>query len=217
MPSPFRTIVRLLMLVVTCCWGTVGTVANSMLRADDEGQIQITFMRDRMIFVQLKERVIVDGNRQARQSFFEVVNEGEASLSEPIVARWTTGWNSFDIARREAAARLSQLVTTVQSQTPLTDAQLSKLRLAGSGDISRYIAECQQVWEEHRKHPVAWQTVQELSPRCIALRDHFTSGLHGSDSLLRKLLAKMLSESELDRVSALLDNRPAQSFEIRPL
>lgn len=193
----------------------VSLLGMTRLSADDEGTIQITFMRDRVIFVQLKERMVADGERQARQQFFEIVNDGEASLSEAIVARWTTGLNSFDVARGEAASRLSQLLTTIQSLTPLTDEQLAKLRLAGQGDISRFVDECGRVWTEHESHKVSWTTVQELSPRCQGLRERFTTGLHGPESLLSKLLATMLSVSELERVTAAIEPGQRQRVEVR--
>jgi hypothetical protein len=198
-----------------CRWCIVGLLLVGVLQADDApGELQITFMRDRPIFVRLEEKFVENDGRKVRQQFFVVVQEGEAELTEPIVARWTSGMANFALLRDEAKSRLKNLLMLLKSATPLTDEQTHKLTVAGMGDVARYADDCEAVFITHRQRKLSWDQLQELSPGCLRLRERFVSGLHGEGSLFRKLLSTMLEASELQRVIAVLEHRPPPA--VRP-
>lgn len=179
------------------------------LGADDaEEEIQLTLMRERPVLLRLHTRISKDGDREVRQQFYEVVNEGSAALSAPIVARWTSGTAGFAALREEAEARLERLLTSLRSQIPMTDEQVGRLTLAGKGDVSRYVTNCESIYWERHQRLVSWREIQELSPECQSLKEQFEGGLHRPGSLFYKLLSTMLSPSELQQVQWLFGDVP---------
>jgi hypothetical protein len=167
---------------------------------------------------------VADGKRQMILTIEQPVldePDGEIDQPEPIMRlgfnlnnsaldrdnfdRWVFGDGVDEEGRRiRLQSRLSEKIDRVMKDQKINLAQLQKLRLAGSGDIKRYldrVEERRPEFEAVRKNfNTGWQMLRQLEP----LTKEFQEGPFGNDSFFAKTLKKIEDDGL---------RRPANEFE----
>jgi len=188
-----RNTVRTLVLLAA-------TLTTAMLAADDSATIQLVFIGNRPVMVRfVNEQVVVNGATVER-THVEMVEDGVVSLDADFAARWTTGERSLDLARTGAEQRLEGLITWIRTASRLSEDQYHKLTLAGRGDISRFLEQCEAIYLGHHARGVTREDLQVIGPACDALQRQYKTGLHGPDSLFLKVLQTLVDQDEFQRI-----------------
>jgi hypothetical protein len=158
---------------------------------------------------------VADGKRQMILTIEQPVldePDGEIDQPEPVMQmgfnlnnsvlerqnfdRWVFGDGVDEEGRRiRLQSRLSEKIDRVMKDHKINLAQLQKLRLAGSGDIKRYldrVEERRPEFEAVRKNfNTGWQMLRQLEP----LTKEFQEGPFGDDSFFTKTLKKIENDS----------------------
>jgi hypothetical protein len=109
-----------------------------------------------------------------------------------------------ETARANAQQRLDDWLAVLTRAFQLTAEQQAKLRLAGEGDISRFLEDCEAVVGEALAVEAQMSADEgDLSTvpyweRCNDLRDRYAGGLHGEGSLFRKQWERVCVEAGLE-------------------
>ena len=143
----------------------------------------------------------MDG-REVLRNVIDVVQDGEVTLTEPVLAHMAFGVNQQSQAETSAEARLTLVLEALRVQVTLTSAQVEKLTLA-AGRLRRGC-----FWTSVRctqSTPGAssrGRKCRRSQPICTELRKRYEQEFLGADSLFRKTLKTMLTTAEFDRVQS---------------
>ncbi|MFV0446460.1 MAG: hypothetical protein ACK5Q5_23040 [Planctomycetaceae bacterium] len=107
---------------------------------------------------------------------------------------WTSSilrTTKIDVARQMAEGKLDDVVVSLAEQHQLNPSQCDKLRLAGLGDINRFLTACELfvanvTTYESTADKLDDAVLRDYWEQSCQLRDQLSAGLHGPDSLLRK-------------------------------
>ncbi len=147
---------------------------------------------------------IVIGFSNPRCVALDVVANDLIQLTEQSFVQNVFGNQRSDVAARQHAEQSLQVrIDFIGEAIQLTDAQRSKLELAGQGDIHRFFTDYQRVKRSmtfggipRDKWQQVWQKTQPLSAR-------YTDGLHGPRSLLAKTVLSTLDADQRTRFATL--------------
>lgn len=108
-----------------------------------------------------------------------------------------------ETARENAEKRLDDWLDVLARAFKLSDEQRAKLWLAGQGDISRFLLDCEAVVGEALALEAKMTSDDDVSTvplweRCAELRDQYAGGLHGEGSLFRKQWEQVCVESGIE-------------------
>jgi hypothetical protein len=191
-------------------WATATVVclagAGASCRGEEERRL--LFLQDRPYIVQSTTRVLNQDGREVVQQVFAVAREGSAPIGREMVQRWILGTATLEEARQQANRQLMLLMREVNDAAPLSPEQQRKLELAGRGDIARLLEQCDAVWLEIPGGIVSAQDLDNLDPRCRALRQMFERGLFREESLFQKTLKASVSGDKFERVRKALPAPP---------
>ena len=104
-------------------------------------------------------------------------------------------------------AQLSLVMQSIERCCPLSDAQRDKVRLAAQGDVHRFekeVAAGKALFEKKRRDQNGinelWQDVQPLQQK-------FQAGIFGDQSLMQKVIAKVLEPPQVQQWQTIQDER----------
>lgn len=179
--------------------GAAATAVLSALCAAAAAQEAVRIM----VLQAQEQETVINGARVVRQ----VTTLTE--LGDINVQTWRT-WifrtQDPDVACEQLHAALRKRIEFVSNCVPLTDEQRQKLELAGQGDISRFLADCEGAFRQippADRSPRALRSIQDV---CQALRRRLTAGLHEEGSLFCKSIQTVL-DSEQQAELARLDKQ----------
>jgi hypothetical protein len=118
-------------------------------------------------------------------------------LNEDQIYSWvfqnqSTRSAGFKQSERELQQKIERLARTCE----LSDEQESRLRLAGSGDITRFFTRLDETKRSLSFGMVTQEEWQAVWTKVQPLRTEYTAGLHGDESLFRKSMGSILSADQ---------------------
>jgi hypothetical protein len=128
------------------------------------------------------------------------LNIMEMAVASDNFDRWIFDDTRSDDGRRGfMSALLSDKIHAVQKEQNLGPDQLKKLRLAGTGDIKRYLDRVEAARVEFEAVRQDYNAGREALVRLEPLSTEYTSGPFGPGSLFEKALRKIQVEKEATR------------------
>jgi hypothetical protein len=112
-------------------------------------------------------------------------------------------------ARKRMAAQLALQAEDLDRTCGLTDEQKAKLELAGKGDIKRFFDLYEAIKQKFQLLKNDEQKLDEIFQNIRPLQMTMLSGLFHEDSLLHKSLRSTLTEEQLARYDAVVQERRA--------
>lgn len=161
--------------------------------------------------IESQERVVVvNGDAQVQRIHVRI------ELDRAQAQTWRT-WifrtHDLEAARADLERALQQRLAHLQAHAGLTEEQLRKLELAGRGDVSRFLDDCEEALGDLERGDPSPQALQDARDRCLALRSRMLGGLHGEGSLfLKSLQAQLTDEQRLRWEAAEAAQAPPQSI-----
>jgi hypothetical protein len=176
---------------------TDGLAARALCDEDDPDEAvvveQFTFSEqqfDQRVFGGTQQVVIEEGQRRV------VSSNGPTAIT----------------VRERMEQALSSELHTVDQQCSLTDAQKTKLRLAGRGDIVRWLNRVLELRQKWTAVAMNRQQYTELMTELQQLRTVPQFGPFGESSLFRKTLRTALTDEQLGRYRVLERERRVQAI-----
>ena len=107
--------------------------------------------------------------------------------------------------RKEQEQRLNALIERIDQNADLPLETLQKLQLAGQGDLSRFLGECEAVVSAATEKEAGEEERAVLLQRALLLRTTYQAGLHRRESLFTKMLKSLLDAEQMQQVEPLLE------------
>lgn len=135
----------------------------------------------------------------------EQVQQGRFEIGPEQFDQWVFGGQFGNGERRSGEAKLSDLLEarcqSVQRVVHLSDSQVMKLKLAGHGDIHRFMQKVEvvrvkfdQVRHDQQRFNEIWQDIQPL-------QEQMNAGLFDGKSLFQKVLGAILDEQQANTLN----------------
>jgi hypothetical protein len=137
----------------------------------------------------------------------EARRQGIARRLVELAVRDLLGEEWVSEARQELALQLAKQLADIDRTCSLTDAQMTKLQLAGRGDIKRLFDRYHQVIRKSQMIECNDQTLQELREEANQVQIPLHFGLFHEDSLMAKSLPNTLTAEQLARYDAMAGER----------
>lgn len=109
-----------------------------------------------------------------------------------------------------AEIRLQREIDFLRGLTPLSDGELSKLKLAGAGDIQRFFNEFEDCMPGLLRDPLAPVGLGDAGRRHFMLRSSYQTGLHQRGSVFQKVLRLLLTAEQFETYEQKLAERVRQ-------
>ena len=153
------------------------------------------------------QQIILDGLVIEGDNFPVIFANGGLVAPEGRDAWLTTILRTTDLDgfRGEQEERLNALIERIDRAANLSLETLQKLQLAGQGDISRFLSECEAVVSAATSREVDEMERAALNRRAQLLRREYQAGLHRGESLFAKMAKSLLDKEQLERVGPVLE------------
>lgn len=126
----------------------------------------------------------------------ELVIDAGFEIAESNFDQWIFGSQNAQQGMQRVESQLTLQVAAVDKACGLTDAQLAKLRLAGQGDVKRFlddVAVARKKFMRVRRNRNAFNKIwQEIQP----LQIRINAGLFGESSFFRKVVSRTLTDAQ---------------------
>jgi hypothetical protein len=148
----------------------------------------------RLRVIEAQERVVVVNGVEQVQRIHVLIELDRAQAR--TWRTWIFRTHDLEAARADLERALQQRLANLQAHTGLTEEQLRKLELAGRGDVSRFLDDCEEALADLERGDPSPQVLQDARDRCLALRSRMLGGLHGEGSLFFKSLQMLLTDEQ---------------------
>lgn len=135
--------------------------------------------------------------REVESDAKQQVQQQQARFQPNVLEQWLfNGQAKFSTARKNLEKKLDAKLTVINRLCELTGEQKSTLHLAGSGDIHRFMRECEKMQRQFKElDPVQmnnlWQDIQPL-------RTKFNSTLFGNESMFDRVQKNALGKDQFE-------------------
>ena len=110
--------------------------------------------------------------------------------------RWIFGSQNSEQGTQRVESELSLHVEAVHQTCGLTESQMAKLKLAGQGDMKRFLSEVETVREKFMKVRRNRNAFNKIWEDIRPLQAKFNAGLFGESSFFSKVLRRTLTDEQ---------------------
>jgi hypothetical protein len=112
---------------------------------------------------------------------------------------------NLDGVRRGGEKQLEELIVRISHETPLSPARRDRLLLAGRGDLSRFLSDCDTFADAASRPSDGTERDWELQSRSRELRKRYLQGFFTPDSLFARTLAAQVDSETFNMLQRQLD------------